>query len=832
MRPLCVSLLLLFAAAAGADVLVFTHHVSDYDAKPAAKDNTAAFQKALDAAYKDGGGIVYAPAGRYAFKGGLAIPPGVTLRGDWSRSGKGKQTVLCVFADRGNEKGTPFIRMPNSCCLRDLTLWYPQQEAGDIQPYPWTIALTRLQTPLFRGHAFCTMVRNVTLVNSYRGILVDFGHLHFIKHVYGTPLLEGIDVDMCSDVGRLAECHFDASQWEQSGLPGSPATDAGRAKLRRFLLDRGTAFTVAYSDTEVLTNLGATGYRYGLRLVGFRNFSGRKRRPPRSNSYGQAYGLTMLDCRRALQIDSVQNQVGYEISASRFTASDRCVSGTGNAGVQFNSCAFKAGPKGVCVEGPARHESRGELTFQNCTFEDWETAALTAQNGLLSVVQCKFKADKKIADVSPGVRGVLFARNRFESKTPLIENKCKTSLIDHAPLALSIPDAPPYKYAAVPQPASTRVLNVREKPYAAAGDGKANDTAAIQKALDTLKETGGTCFLPAGKYRIDGALAVPPGVELRGIWDGCARPAPNTAGTLLLAHRDKGKPDAPPLITLGAKSGLRGIAVLHPEQNNHRTVTKYPWVVRARGAECYVVSVCLMNPYRGIDIAGDRHLVSNLYMTTLGVGLRIGKSKGGIVEDYHAHPQFWGLQVVAGYGLPNHKESIGCMSRHGTCMILGDCQDETIVNFSTWKALDGLRFASKNCTARIINATFDQVRICYAIGAAKSISAINTQGGYLCVQTGNAFDGTASFFNSVWRGGAFPLDLRGPGTALMQQDRFKSGGAHSLRGGRLRMEGGIHRVRAWRLEDKTKAVEMTGTMLAAPLPEDKRMRGTQTLRVP
>ncbi len=45
-------------------------------------DNTEAFQKALDAAGENGGGIVYVPNGRYCFKGELRIHPYTVLRGE------------------------------------------------------------------------------------------------------------------------------------------------------------------------------------------------------------------------------------------------------------------------------------------------------------------------------------------------------------------------------------------------------------------------------------------------------------------------------------------------------------------------------------------------------------------------------------------------------------------------------------------------------------------------------------------------------------------------------------------------------------------------------
>ena len=88
-------------------------------------DNRAAFQAAIDAAYKNGGGVVYIPAGNYEFRSTqvgvknvrvrrgrseenkkfnfefvLRLHPGVQLRGDWadpaSNDGKVLGTILEV----------------------------------------------------------------------------------------------------------------------------------------------------------------------------------------------------------------------------------------------------------------------------------------------------------------------------------------------------------------------------------------------------------------------------------------------------------------------------------------------------------------------------------------------------------------------------------------------------------------------------------------------------------------------------------------------------------------------------------------------------------------
>jgi polygalacturonase len=50
-------------------------------------------------------------------------------------------------------------------------------------------------------------------------------------------------------------------------------------------------------------------------------------------------------------------------------------------------------------------------------------------------------------------------------------------------------------------PTSTLVVNVKDK--GAKGDGKTNDTAAIQAAIDEAGGTGGTVFVPNGTYMVD-----------------------------------------------------------------------------------------------------------------------------------------------------------------------------------------------------------------------------------------------------------------------------------------------------------------------------------------
>lgn len=68
--------------------------------------------------------------------------------------------------------------------------------------------------------------------------------------------------------------------------------------------------------------------------------------------------------------------------------------------------------------------------------------------------------------------------------------------------------------AAQPAPANRGLLDVHT--FGAAGDGKTDDTAAIQRAMDAAAETSGGVFLPPAVY-LTRALQVRPGIALVGI---------------------------------------------------------------------------------------------------------------------------------------------------------------------------------------------------------------------------------------------------------------------------------------------------------------------------
>ncbi len=140
------------AAGPDSDVIDVRAHGAVGDGKT---DDTAAFQKALDAAGKAGGGVVHSPRGNYCFAGRLNVPAAVTLEGVWTSvpahtgvrdRGKAKPTddgtTFLITADAGKEDAPAFLTLHSNSTLRGVVFYYPAQHVDDApQPYPWAIAM-------------------------------------------------------------------------------------------------------------------------------------------------------------------------------------------------------------------------------------------------------------------------------------------------------------------------------------------------------------------------------------------------------------------------------------------------------------------------------------------------------------------------------------------------------------------------------------------------------------------------------------------------------------------------------------------------------------------
>jgi len=184
----------------------------------------------------------------------------------------------------------------------------------------------------------------------------------------------------------------------------------------------------------------------------------------------------------------------------------------------------------------------------------------------------------------------------------------------------------------------------------AVGDGVMDNTAVFQRLLDEAGQAGGGVVkVPAGRYRIDGTLAIPSGVTLQGTFrvapTDMKKPAEHLDGSVLLAYAGRGRPDAEPFILLGGQMAtVDGLIVYYPEcaQTEAEPVPYPPCVSTGRKRQIAVgVLNCLfVNPYEAIRLGNaPRHLVRNVTGYPIWRGLFVDRCTDiGRVENVHFWP--------------------------------------------------------------------------------------------------------------------------------------------------------------------------------------------------
>nr|WTB29186.1 hypothetical protein OG781_06490 [Streptomyces sp. NBC_00830] len=220
---------------------------------------------------------------------------------------------------------------------------------------------------------------------------------------------------------------------------------------------------------------------------------------------------------------------------------------------------------------------------------------------------------------------------------------------------------PRYEQGPLPKPSRAALYVADRAPHEAGIMPVRDATAAIQQTLDRAgRDGGGTVYLPAGWYRVNGHLTVPAGVELRG-----SSSVPNrdlngaSGGTVLMAYEGRGTAhadSATALLTLNGKgAGVRGLRVLYPENNPaaENSPVPYPYAVRGNGTGTYAVDLGLPNAWNGIDMAthrNDRFVVRKLSGAVFNRAVTVGRSDGGRIEGVLNNGNAVGR---VGYALPN-----------------------------------------------------------------------------------------------------------------------------------------------------------------------------------
>jgi hypothetical protein len=388
-----------------------TYSVRDFGAKGDGKaDDTAAFQKALDAAGQAGGGVVYAPRGNYFFAGHLSVPNAVALKGVWEsvpshvglrNAGSAKPTddgtTFLVTESRGKEDGTAFITLNTDSTLKGVVIYYPEQDpAEEPKPYPWAIAM-RGKNPA---------VLAVELLNPYNGIDASHNERHLIRDVHGQPLRRGIFVDVIMDIGRIENVHFNP-WWSMN------------SRLFQWQQQHGEAFIFGRTDWQYVLNTFCFGYNIGYKFI----------QTPGGLCNGNFLGIGADDCCTAVVVENCA-PMALLISNGEFVSFHGPdptmvrVEATNSGSVRFVNCAFW----GPCNQ-IAKVAGTGTVGFSDCTFVHWDRndegrAALQFAGGTVLVRGCEFQANKPQIELGEKVRRAVISDNIITGK-PRITNHSK-----------------------------------------------------------------------------------------------------------------------------------------------------------------------------------------------------------------------------------------------------------------------------------------------------------------------------------------------------------------------------------------------------------------------
>ena len=379
-------------------------------------DDTAAIQRALDAAGKQGGNVVLLPTGKYLLTGELDVPPETALKGIFqgpvahgslvfSDEGiPGAGTTLLALPGKGKEHGTPLITIHDNASVTGLSIYYPEKDRNARPaPYPWTIRLRGINTT----------VENVEMLNPWQGIIGVGAHRHFINNVTGQPIRTGIYVDKIGDIGRIENVQFNL-WWSQ-----------GR-NVMDFTRNHGESFVFGQSACQYVLNTFSYGYHTGYRFL----------KMPYGSCSGNFLGIGADGTCHAVQVDQAPT-AGLLITNGEFCSMSHedvtvpgginfpdaspaqvVVSPAYSGTVSFANCTFW-GP----THRIAQISGSGTVTFTSCLFQQWDALkrglpAIDADDssGCVLVSGCKFDQASKQIRLGTRVAQAVIVGNALRGK--------------------------------------------------------------------------------------------------------------------------------------------------------------------------------------------------------------------------------------------------------------------------------------------------------------------------------------------------------------------------------------------------------------------------------
>jgi hypothetical protein len=378
--------------------------------------------------------------------------------------------------------------------------------------------------------------------------------------------------------------------------------------------------------------------------------------------------------------------------------------------------------------------------------------------------------------------------------------------------------------------AGPNVIAVRD--FGARGDGRTDDTAAFQKALDAAAASGATVQTGRGSFFFAGHLSIPRGVTLEGVWKsvpshagirdrGSAKPTDD--GTTFLVTENAGKEDGPAFISINENATLKGVVLYYPDQRARDVPEKFPYAIAMRGNNPAVLQVELLNPYNGIDATeNNRHLIRDVSGQPLRRGIYVSAIYDiGRIENVHFNP-WWSMS----------RKLMDWQMANGEAFVFGRTDWQYVFNTFCYGYHVGYRFIATReglCNGNFLGIGADDCATALEVEASARYGILITNGEFVSfrgpdptmVAVSSANSGSVRFVNCAFWGPCNQIArLAGRGTIGFADCTFTQWDGRQLGRPALRVDSGSVVIRGCEFQEDKPQIELGAKVRRAVISEN------------